>query len=65
MTSLVETAPEVRPAIITPKGGVRCWSCGAKNLNEVGLPYDFDCHKCKVKNKDGMTRSLQERIVLS
>lgn len=40
-----------RPALITPNGGVRCWSCGRRNLNTVTAPYDFDC-RCGAKNKD-------------
>ncbi len=44
-----------KPAIITPKGGVRCWCCGMKFMNQITAPYDHDCRHCKAKNKDAAT----------
>lgn len=45
---------ESRPALITPNGGVRCWSCGRRCLNVITPPYDFDC-RCGAKNQEKVT----------
>ncbi len=40
---------DAKPALITPNGGVRCWSCGRRWANLVTPPYDFTC-RCGAKN---------------
>ena len=48
---MTQTDTEAKPALITPQGGVRCWSCGRKIANVVTAPYSLDC-RCGAKNED-------------
>ena len=50
----------IKPALITPRGGVRCWSCGSRFANQISSPYDIDCRHCKAKNADSTPSAVRE-----
>ncbi len=48
---------EYKPALITPNGGVRCWSCGRRFANTITAPYDVTC-RCGASNKDDTSLNI-------